>query len=74
MMCYFMVSQMGTGCGSHIAGRSVHNQYIEKVWCAVNRCIASIYHEVFYYMEDQSMLDIESDLDCFVLHCVFLRE
>ncbi len=71
-VCYFMVSQRGPARGSHIAGPSTHNQQIERLWRDVYRCVASTYHELFYYMEAQELLEPENELDLFVLHCVFL--
>lgn len=32
LVCQFMVSYRGCGRGSHIAGSSVHNQIIERLW------------------------------------------
>ena len=58
--------------GSHIAGKSTHNQRIERLWRDVYRCVASTFHGIFYYMEEQQLLDPDSELDLFVLHCVFL--
>ena len=72
MVCHFMISQRGTGRSSHIAGPSTHNQRIERLWRDVYRCVSSTYHELFYYMEEQQMLDPESDIDLFVLHSVYL--
>ena len=72
MVCHFMVSQRGVGQGSHIAGPSTHNQCIERLWRDVYHCVASIYHELFYYMEEEQLLDPENELDLFVLHCIFL--
>lgn len=70
LVCQFMVTLRGTGRASHIAGSSVHNQRIERLWCDVYRCVCSTYHELFYAMEAMGVLDPVSDMDLFVLHCV----
>ena len=46
----------------------------ERLWRDVYRCVASTYHDLFYYMEEEKVLDPESDIDIFVLHCVFLPQ
>ena len=71
MVCHFMVSQRGVGRGSHIAGPSTQNQRIEWLWRDVYRCVASTYHDL---LEEEKVLDPESDIDIFVLHCVFLPQ
>ena len=71
-VCHFMVSYRGTGRGSHIAGSSIHNQRIERLWRDVYRCVCCTFHEVFYYLEAQGLLDPDNECDLFVLHCVFL--
>ena len=72
LVCQFMLSYRGLGRGSHIAGSSVHNQRIERLWRDVYRCVCSIYHQLFYSMEESGILKPDSELDIFVLHCVFL--
>ena len=62
----------GPGRGSFIAGRSVHNQRIERLWRDVFRvCVAPFYH-LFYSLEDNGLLSPDDELDIFCLHYVFL--
>lgn len=68
----FMVSYRGPGRRSHIAGSSVHNQRIESLWRDVYRCVFCTFHEVFYFLEAQGVLDPNNEYNLFVLPCVFL--
>lgn len=43
------------------------------MWRDVYRCVCCSFHEVFYLLEAQYLLDPDSDPDLFILHCVFLR-
>ena len=71
-VCLYMIRMRGIGRHSHIAGSSTHNQHIERTWRDVFRCVASTFYSLFYYLEEQHLLDPLSAFDLFVLHTVFL--
>ena len=72
LICHFLVSYRRLGRGSHIAGSSVHNQRMERHWRDFYQCVCCSFHEVFYFLEAQGVLDPDNECDQFVLHCVFL--
>ena len=56
----------GTGRGSAIAGRSVRNQIIQRLYSG---CI-NFFYCLFYLLDDSGLLDINDEYD--LLHCTSL--
>lgn len=62
----------GPDRGSHIAGRSVHNQRIERLWRDLFCGCLHLYYNLFYAMEYCGMLDPSDELHLFALHFVYV--
>ena len=68
----YMLERRGTGRGSALVGRSVHNQRIERLWRDVFSDVLDFFKSLFMSMEEIGILNPISESDLWCLHFCFL--
>ena len=68
----YMVDIRGENNHPYLAGSSVHNCRIERLWRDVRSSVVSTYLAVFNTLEGENVLDPNNETDLFCLHFIFV--
>ena len=72
LVAQHMFEHCGTDWHSMITGSFVHNQRIERLWRDMHRCAIKLFYRLFYYLEEQGVLNPDNDVHIYVLHYIYI--
>ena len=72
LVAQHMIEHRGAKRRSMITGSSTHNQRIERLWRDMHKSVTVLFYKLFYFMEQNDLLDHLNEIHLWALHYVFI--